>query len=500
MLIIIIKFRPLLTHLFSALIFLASNFVLAAESLPDLINDGKREAAIDIILAGEDVNQLSADGTTALHWAVYEQDFELLTLLLERDSNPNIKNDYNATAMTTAAVAGDYSIIEALLNAGGDVNSINQEGQSLLMVVARTGNTATARLLLENGADVNARESWGGQTALMWASSQQQAEMVTLLVEHGAEIDTRSKEQNWERWVTSEPRIKIVDLGGFTPLLYAAREGCKGCVAALIKGGANINMSDLYGRTPLIMALLNLHYDTAAILIEGGADINRWDWWGSTALYQAIDLHLLPSSRRGDLPSSDELTALDIATSLLAKGAYVDMRLKQEPPFRSPTGDRGYTDGSPDSRVLNGGATALHKAAKAGDVAAVELLLEYGARVDIPNFVYEVTPILTAAGVWRVYGIFWETPISGQFKTDKDALEIIQHLLNAGANIHDRASNGQTVAHGAAAAGWNQVIQLAYDQGVDLSLEDVGGFTPRGLALASEHLHTVTFIDALLGN
>lgn len=486
-----------LTPLFSVFLMLGANAVVADESLPGLINDGNREAALTVITAGADVNQLSADGTTALNWAVYKGDIELIRLLLEKGADPNISNDYGATPITTAAVTGDYTIIKTLLDAGADVESPNQEGQTVLMAVARTGNIDTALLLLEHGAEINARENWGGQTALMWASSQQQPEMITLLIKHGAEVNARSKEQNWERWVTSEPRIKLIDPGGYTPLLYAAREGCEGCVEALLDGGADINLTDLNGQTPLIMAMLNLHYDTANILIERGADIKRWDWWGRTALYSAIDLHLVPSSRRGDLPSTDQLTGLDIAKTLLEKGAYVNMRLKKETPFRSPTGDRGYTDGSPDSRVLNSGATALHKAAKAGDIEAVKLLLEYDARVDIPNRLYDVTPILTAAGVWRIYGIFWDTPISGEFKTAKEAVKIMQLLLDAGANIHDLASNGQTVAHGAAAAGWNEAILLAHNLGVDLNLQDVGGFTPRDLALAKGHPETAAFIDEL---
>jgi ankyrin repeat protein len=258
-------------------------------------------------------------------------------------------------------------------------------------------------------------------------------------------------------------------------------------------------MTDPWGVTPLIMALLNLHYDTAAVLIDQGADVRRWDWWGRTPLYAAIDLHRIPRSRRGDLPSTDTLTALDIARTLLEKGAYVDMRLKKEPPFRSDPGDRGYTDGSPDSRVLNGGATALHKAAKEGDVEAVKLLLEYNARVDIPNIVYGVTPILTAAGVWRVYGIFSETPITGVFKTEDEVIEIIDLLIEAGADITDRAANGHTAAHGAAGAGWSRVLQHVHELGVDITLQDVAGRTPRDLAEEAGFTETVALIDSLLG-
>lgn len=469
----------------------------AVDALPDLVNTGARAAAIDLISSGADVNQLSVDGTTALHWAVYRKDLELVQMLLDEDADPNLRNDYGATPMTVAAEHGDFAIMKALVEAGGDIESPNAEGQTLLMAVARTGKTDTAEYLIDKGANVNARENWGGQTALMWAASQQQPKMIELLLANGADVNARGKDHDWPRFVTSEPRTKPLDLGGFTPLLYAAREGCEACVSALLDGGADIDMPDLWGQTPLILATLNLHYDTANILIERGADVKRWDWWGRTALYNAIDLHLMTSSTRGDLPSTDELTALDIARTLLEKGTYVDMRLKAEPPFRG--GDRGYTDGSADSRVVSAGSTALHKAAKAGDLDAVKLLLEFDANVHAKNHLFEVTPILGAAGVWRVYGIFREGPLSGEFTTGAQAAEIVQTLMAAGANIKDVAANGQNAAHGAAKAGWNEVVQLAYDNGVDLAATDVGGLTPKDLALMKGHVETAALIDSLLG-
>ena len=113
--------------------------------------------------------------------------------------------------------------------------------------------------------------------------------------------------------MTAEPRLKSMHVGGFTPLLYAARAGCVACAKELVAGGADVELGDPRGITPLLMALLNRHFDTAAALIEGGADVNRWDWWGRSPLYVAIELNQIPDSRRRDLPALDAHTGLDVA-------------------------------------------------------------------------------------------------------------------------------------------------------------------------------------------
>src|SRR5262249_45923888 len=140
----------------------------------------------------------------------------------------------------------------------------------------------------------NATEAWGGQSALMWAASQSQPAMIKLLLEHGANADARGVTRQWERKVIAEPRPKDMNRGGFTPLIYAAREGCIECAKALIAGGADIDLGDPERVTPLNIALTNLHFDLAAYLIEAGADVNKWDLFGRSPLYMAADVSTLP--------------------------------------------------------------------------------------------------------------------------------------------------------------------------------------------------------------
>jgi ankyrin repeat protein len=93
------------------------------------------------------------------------------------------------------------------------------------MVAARTGKLDAVEALLSRGADPNVKESWRGQTALMWAAAEGHATVIEALVKRGADVQTRSN-------------------GGFTALLFAAREGriARGR-HALLKAGADMNDS-----------------------------------------------------------------------------------------------------------------------------------------------------------------------------------------------------------------------------------------------------------------
>ena len=310
---------------------------------------------------------------------MHNDDVALVKRLIAAGADVKVKNAYGATAMSEAAVVANAAVLEALLAAGADVDSPNAEGQTALMVVARSSNVAAAELLIKHGANVNAREERKGQTALMWAAAQSQPAMVETLLAHGAEVDARSHVNDWERRVTAEPRQKNMPSGGFTPLLYAARQGCLDCARKLVAAGAAVNGTDPDGITPLLSSLLNAHFDTAKFLLEAGAMVNKWDWWGRTPLYAAVDFNTVPHGGRPDRPSLDDTTSLAMIETLLDAGANPNAQLKLFPPYRSLRMDRGA------DAIIDIGTTPLLRAARSGDTAAMKLLLERGALVDLPQ-------------------------------------------------------------------------------------------------------------------
>ena len=373
--------------------------VAAHQAGADALLDSARRNDADAVLAaieqGADVGAAAADGTTALHWAVYNDNAPLVGRLIAAGADVNAVNNYGASVMSEAATVANAAVIGQLLDAGADVESRGADGQTALMIVARTSRTDAAGVLLARGADVDARETWRGQTALMWAAAQRQPAMVRLLIEQGAGVDNRSTPNEWPRQVTGEPRRMYRPFAGLTPLLFAAREGCLDCARALVEAGANIDLADPKNVTPLFLAIDNLHFDLAKYLIEAGANPNKWDWWGRTPLYSAVDVNTLPHGGRPDRPSTDTTTGIEIVKGLLEAGANPNVQLKLYPPWRHIGDDRGC-----DS-MLTIGATPLLRAAKTFDIAAMELLIQHGAKIELPND-GGITPLMAAAGYGSV--------------------------------------------------------------------------------------------------
>jgi ankyrin repeat protein len=402
-----------------------------------------------------DVNQRELDGSTPLQWAVYEGDEAKVRDLIRAGADVSVANDYGASPMGLAAEVADIAILKLLLDAGANADSPNADGMTALMLVARTGNVDAAKLLLEHGATIDARENFGSQTALMWAAARRHPEMIDLLSSRGAAVDARSAVRDYQRHIQAEGRPKSLDTGGFTPLLYAARENCLACVDTLLAKGADIDLPDPDGVTPLHIAIMNANWDLAKKLIEAGADVQLWDIYGEAPLFTAVGARSRNDGGRASIDPPNQSTGLDIVRLLLERDANPNMQL-----FFRPANLNGATN--------TRGSTPLIRAAANNDLEVVNLLLEHGADATI-YLADRQTPI--------------HAVLAGR-ATEKDALELIRVLHDAGTDVnsvalivHIQEVRGGSALHYAVRKRYKDVIRLLASFGADMNLKDQDGLT-----------------------
>jgi ankyrin repeat protein len=402
-----------------------------------------------------DVNRQNPDGSTPLQWAVYSGNVAEARRLLRAGADVSLPNKYGATPMSLAAEVGNAEMLKVLLEVGADVESPNADGQTALLAVARTGNVQAAKLLLDRGAKVDAKEKWGGQTPLMWASARRHPEMMQLLISRGADVNAASTDRNYQRHVTAEGRPKSLDSGGLTPLLYAARENCMACVDVLLKNKADIDLPDPDGVSPLLVAVMNANWDLAKQLIDAGADVNLWDVFGEAPLYTAIDLRNRIDGGRASIDEPNKTSGLAILKLLLDRGADPNMQL-----FFKPANVRGG--------LHTRGATPLIRAAMNADLEVVKLLLEKGADATLPTADRQ-TPI--------------HAVLAGR-APEPQAVELIKVLQKAGADVnvvalinHGEEIRGGTALHYAVRKRYKEVIKLLASYGIEMNAVDQDGLS-----------------------
>ncbi|GAB4351242.1 MAG: ankyrin repeat domain-containing protein [Candidatus Abyssubacteria bacterium] len=160
----------------------------------------------------------------------------------------------------------DRQVVELFLAAGMSPDTRDKEGATALMCAAGKGDVDIARLLVEHGADVNVKTKRCG-TALIWATGglideeeEDHVEVIRFLVEHGADVNV-------------QPRYRGGTLG-MTPLMDASHAGNIDVVRFLLEHGANVNAEAHYRRTALMEAVQYAPAEVVRLLLEHGADPN----------------------------------------------------------------------------------------------------------------------------------------------------------------------------------------------------------------------------------
>jgi ankyrin repeat protein len=378
------------------------------------------------------------------------------------------------------------------------------------MLAALNGRPEAVGLLLDAGADMNAIEPFRGQTALMWAAGAGNAAAVTLLLEHGAELEAAST-------------------SGFTALLFAVRNAESDALRELIEAGANVNALAPDGTSALNVAVVNGYFEVASMLLAAGADPNLPDARGSP-------LHTIAWLREpgatgtaavggeADAPvrPSGNVTSIELVEQLLAAGADPNARIDwKESRFNKLGGTARNPPGLTLGRHLltYNGATAFYIAAKNGDAELMRVLADGGADPTLTNR-FGITPLMVAAGLDTWEG---ETPGPHTGVTEAERLEAVKLAVALGNDVNARADfgnyrmqgtteytllyypnnlddlvdlgvgdprwDGSTALHGSIISNQPAITQYLVDEGADPAARNALGWTPlamsRGVFLAN---------------
>ena len=528
----------------------------------DALKAGDLAGARKLVEQHADVNAPQSDGATALDWAVYRSDKEMVDLLLGAGANARAASREGSTPLWLASINGDAAIIAALLKAGADANEHLPLGRTPLMAASRTGNVEAIQVLLDHGADVNARETLRGTTPLMWAADEGDAAAIRLLIERGADFKARSdmtergrgpalgKANDPRKQVAAQGRAlaagRALDLRDLSAL-RGDNNGIGGQGAGGIarvgrtRGGrapngratdgvdqgfdqnddAAVAAFGFRGRpapkdggalTPLVYAVRADDLDSVKVLLAAGADLNQVTGYGWSPLlvatqnrYYRLGAYLIDHGGDVNLANQGGWTPLYLAT---------DNRNIESGDYPVRKGDMDHLDFI--KLLLDKGANVNARMKDSTETRTVftnQWLDENGAtaflRASQSGDLVLMKLLLAHGADPKIDTVLHVTALEvaagiGWVEgityewSPAATLEAVKMLLELGLDVNAQADTGRTALHGAAHKGRTDIIQVLVDHGAKLDVRDYGNTDNRGGKLAVHTWQPVDYADGLV--
>ena len=407
---------------------------------------------------GSLLSRVDSGGKTALHRAARCGRTAAVKYFIERGLGPDVKDNDGRTPLHDAAYNGHVETATVLLRNGADCNVAELDGSTPLLLSSYNGHVDMTELLLQNGADVN-QADLEGHTALHDAADRNHLEVAEVLLDYKGRLDLRNERgrtalhaaaahgnftvcQEFVEKIGEMENAELVlnarDEDGFSALHDAVITGRLDLVDLLAKNGLDVNVMKGDHQPPLHCAAANGHANIVCYLVQIGARTNEGDSNGDTALHWAA-----------------------------FKGQAQCVRALLQP---CQTEEGNDTD--PHCHNADGG-TALHSAANHGDVTTGQILLEFGASVDIQM----------DDGNASLHNAAYE----GHHDF---ALMLLEH----DASVDILNAEMRTPLHEAACMGHTHLCRLLLTYGARIDLQDGGGDTALHWAVCNGHAETASFL------
>jgi ankyrin repeat protein len=270
---------------------------------------GKQTALLESILRrGINVDQRDTCGRTALLHAIKHEHISGVTLLLEFGADASASDNCQITPLYVAAEMGLEAVVELLLQRGARVDDTKVYGAYTPLDAAILANSIKAvSLLIEHGANVNAFGSCQQTTLQRSISHDTEGRISKLLLDAGADFTARTSHNitplNHACWLRNKENVRLllhaIEARGAvsellespTTLLPAAIFARHDLAYRLLAQGADVDkpVEGGSGQTALMEAARQEQYCLFDLVLQKSLDVNAADPWGRTALSFAAE-------------------------------------------------------------------------------------------------------------------------------------------------------------------------------------------------------------------